>query len=382
MAFQASGWVEPDPLPVKATALIDGVIKQVHVLEGQKVVKDQPLADLIDDDQKLALRAAEQTLVMRRAELVEHRATIRSAHNALSSAMARAKAAEASLVEAKDRAQRLEKLPKGTVPEADVVLSQSRRDAARADVEEADADVKQAESDSAALESRTAVLESAAKSAEVQVSIAQLALDRTKILSPMDGRVLRLTAAPGQKKMLGMDDADSSTIAILYDPAHLQVRVDVPLADAAGLQTGQAARIRCSLLPDTVFAGMLTRITGEADVQRNTLQAKVRIENPGDALRPEMLCRVEFLHAAQTPGKTSVGSSLATWIPADALAENAVWVCDPDTKRVNRRTVSPTEETKDGYRRIADGLKPGEWVALSPTGLADGQRVNPQRKNP
>lgn len=382
MAFQASGWLEPDPHAVKATALVDGVVQQVHVLEGQKVSKGQPLADLIDDDQQLALQAAEQTLIMRRAEITEHRATIRSAHSALSSAIARAKAAEAALVEASDRAGRMESLRRGTVSEADVVLAQSRRDAARADVEEANAEVKQAESDTAALESRTDVLQSTVSSAEVDVSIAQLALDRTKILSPIDGRVLRLLATPGQKKMLAMDDPDSSTIAILYDPAHLQVRVDVPLADAAGLQVGQLARVRCSLLPDTVFSGLVTRITGEADVQRNTLQAKVRIENPSDQLRPEMLSRVEFLHAGNKSEGSASDTALATWIPADVLDENTVWICDPDSKRVSRRAVRRTGETQDGFRRIAEGLKPGEWVVRSPAGLSDGQRVNPKFNKP
>src|SRR5687768_4009427 len=50
MLFQASGWIEPDPLPVKATALIDGVVDQVHVLEGQSVKQGDPLATLIDAD--------------------------------------------------------------------------------------------------------------------------------------------------------------------------------------------------------------------------------------------------------------------------------------------------------------------------------------------
>src|SRR5690606_26056403 len=104
-------------------------------------------------------------------------------------------------------------------------------------------------------------------------------------------RVLRLHAMPGQKRMLGMDDENSSTIAILYDPAKLQVRVDVPLADAAGLKIGQKVRIHCGLLPDREFQGEVTRISGEADLQRNTLQAKVRIVDPVEELRPEMLCR-------------------------------------------------------------------------------------------
>lgn len=384
MAFQASGWVEPDPLPIKATALVDGVVNQVHVLEGQEVSRNQALADLIDDDQQLALRAAEQMLVMRKAQWAEQRAVIRSAHSALAAAMARKKAAEAALAEAVDRAHRLETLPEGTVAEADVVLMQSRRDAARADVDTADAEVKQSESDAATQESRSDVLESAVKSAEVEVSMARLALDRTMIVSPIDGRVLRLIAAPGQKKMLGMDDADSSTVAILYDPRHLQVRVDVPLADAAGLQIGQLARVRCSLMPDTVFSGVVTRITGEADLQRNTLQAKVRIDHPSDQLRPEMLCRVEFLHAARSPdgGATPAAGSLSTWIPSHALHGDGVWVCDPDTKRVHARKVVSSVESKDGYQRIESGLKPGEWVVLSPGELSNGQRVKPELNTP
>lgn len=384
MAFQASGWVEPDPHPIKATALIDGVVKQVHVLEGQQVSKDHLLAELIDDEQELALQAAEQALAMRRAELVEHQATVLSARSGLASAMARVKSAEALLVEVNDRAGRMEVMHKESVAEADVVLARSRRDAARADVEKADAEAKQAESDIAALESRTDVMKSAVRAAEVELSMARLAHDRTKIISPIDGRVLRLAASPGQKKMLGMDDVDSSTIAILYDPSRLQVRVDVPLSDAAGLRVGQLARVRCSLLPDAVFAGLVTRITGEADVQRNTLQAKVRIENPSDQLRPEMLCRVEFLHAAQSGanGEKQTTSELSTWIPPSAIDGNSVWICDSDSKRVSRREVVATGETKEGLRRMKNGLKPGEWVVLSPEGLSDGQRVNPKLSKP
>ena len=53
LLFQASGWIEPDPLPVKATALTDGIVDQVHVLEGQLVKKGDLLATLIEDDTKL-----------------------------------------------------------------------------------------------------------------------------------------------------------------------------------------------------------------------------------------------------------------------------------------------------------------------------------------
>ncbi len=177
---------------------------------------------------------------------------------------------------------------------------------------------------------------------------------------------------------------ESSTTAILYQPAKLQVRVDVPLADAAGLQIGQQGRIRCSLLPDKVFEGTVTRITGEADVQRNTLQAKVCISDPVEQLRPEMLCRVEFLAMPQTASSNSpvATSSIATWIPEAAAGDGQAWVCDPESKRVTRRKIKKATETREGFIRVSEGLRPGEWVVTSPANLNNGQRVNPTLQQP
>ena len=42
LLFQASGWIEPDPFPVRVTSLYSGVVKEVHVLEGQKIQQEVP----------------------------------------------------------------------------------------------------------------------------------------------------------------------------------------------------------------------------------------------------------------------------------------------------------------------------------------------------
>ena len=161
------------------------------------------------------------------------------------------------------------------------------------------------------------------------------------------------------------------------------MRVDVPLADAAALQVGQLARIKCNLLPDQTFTGVVTRIEGHADIARNTLQAKVRIDKPSDHLRPDMLCRVEFLegHHSQQEGATSRGA-LSTWAPESAINDDSVWVVDPQSKRLEQRSIKTTGESRDGYLKVAEGLKPGEWVVLSPQGLSEGQRVNPELTKP
>lgn len=379
--FQASGWLEPAPLPIKATALIDGVVEKVHVLPGDQVTKGQPLATLIADDARLAHAASEHKHQTLQAALKAHLSAIAAAGKKVGGLTAELAAAKARRAEAEDRATRIERMPKGTVTDADVTAAKLNLERENAQTDSAAAAVDQMRAEIDRLNAETEVKRGELNAAGVAVEQAALALRRTEITSPTDGRVLRLLAAPGQKKVFSSDDPDSATIAILYRPGELQVRVDVPLADAAGLQVGQSARIYCSLLPETVFRGKVTHISGEADLQRNTLQAKVSIANPVDQLRPEMLCRVEFLRALSgTPARTA--GSLAAWIPENALADGAVWVCDPESRRVEKRAITATNDTRDGYLRIAEGLRPGEWVVLSPRDLRDGQRVNPKLSKP
>ena len=92
-----------------------------------------------------------------------------------------------------------------------------------------------------------------------------------------------------------------------------------------------------------------------------------------------MLCRVEFLESLNGPttGANAPAGSLATWIPEAALSGGSVWVCNSESNRVSKRAVSSASENRDGFTRITDGLRPGEWVVLAPTNLRDGKRVTP-----
>jgi RND family efflux transporter MFP subunit len=379
MMFQASGWIEPDPFPVKATSLIDGVVDTVTVLEGQDVAKGEEIASLIDVDARLVLAMAEQKLRTLQSGKEAHLASIASARKRLEAARAQIDAALTLRDEAADRVARFATMKKDAVPESDVVSARLRLTRENSILLAFQASGAEQEAEILRLERETRVKEDEIAAAKIEVEQATLALSRTRITAPVGGRVLRLHAAPGQKKMLQSDDPDSATIATLYDPARLQVRVDVPLTDAAGLQTAQPVRMRCGLLPERVFHGEVTRITGEADLQRNTLQAKVRIIDPADELRPEMLCRVEFLaKTAASPNASTATTMLATWIPTSALSGGHVWLCDPGTKRIAKRAVQTSGETRDGFIRILSGVLPGEWVVLSPQALRDGQRVNPK----
>jgi multidrug efflux pump subunit AcrA (membrane-fusion protein) len=83
LLFQASGWIEAAPFPSKATALVDGVVESVAVLEGQDVLEGQLLATLIDADARLAHAIAEQAHQTLLAERAVHLAVISAAEKRL-----------------------------------------------------------------------------------------------------------------------------------------------------------------------------------------------------------------------------------------------------------------------------------------------------------
>jgi multidrug efflux pump subunit AcrA (membrane-fusion protein) len=66
---QAAGWVEADPYPVAVSALAEGIVKEVLVLEGQPIKAGQVVARLVADDAKLALARAQAELLAKQAEL-------------------------------------------------------------------------------------------------------------------------------------------------------------------------------------------------------------------------------------------------------------------------------------------------------------------------
>ena len=77
--FQAAGWVEPRPTPVLVTALTEGVIEQLLVVEDQEVKAGDSIARLIEADARLSLASAEADQRLRQAELVAMKAVLAAA---------------------------------------------------------------------------------------------------------------------------------------------------------------------------------------------------------------------------------------------------------------------------------------------------------------
>ena len=135
--------------------------------------------------------------------------------------------------------------------------------------------------------------------AQLSLDAARLALERTLIRAPIAGRVLTLDARPGMR-LAGMDPVSqhSGAVISLYDPKSLQIRVDVRLEDVSHVRLEQPVTIETAAL-STPLTGRVSWMTTRADIQKNTLQVKVAINDPPEVITPEMLAQVTFLSGAR-----------------------------------------------------------------------------------
>lgn len=428
---QAAGWVEPDPYPIFVSGLADGVVDQVLVLEGETVEKDQVVVRLVKDDARLALegaeaRVAELTARVRTAEAVAAAAQrdwdnpvertravsvgeagLARARSEVERLAAEIAAQEARVAELSDQLKRDElQLASGAVTEFDVIQLRLRVETARAVLEAlvagrpaaaAGVDAAQAEllaarenlslriPETLALEKAKADLDQTRALLREEVARrdeARLRLDRMDVRSPAAGIVMRRLADPGAKMMFGMDSVHSAHALHLYDPQKLQVRVDVPLADAARVGVGQKARIVVEVLPDRTFEGVVTRVVHQADIQKNTLQVKVAVADPVPDLKPEMLARVQFVGAATAPAGDAPRTAERVFAPEGLLAASGsgratAWIVDKGRGVAERREVSLGGARQDGWVEVVSGLLPGDvLIDDPPAGLAQGDSVH------
>ena len=420
--FKSAGWVEPRPTPIYVAALATGVVKDLKVVEDQKIKKGEPVAILIHDDAALMLKRAKADLQLAEAELKAAQVNfnkpvhLQASLGEAEAQLAKANTAIANLPFETDRAEARLKLAQqdlqgkknstGVVSGLEIDEAQSELKAASALVQELQSREQFLVAEQQALvlrrnalqeqlqlktEEERALLKAQALVALGQVSVeeAELNYQRMTVIAPRDGRVLNLLASNGTHVQGGPGMGgkhDGGAVITMYEPDQLQVRVDVRFEDLPQVQRGQPVQIESPAVSEPI-QGTVLFLSSLADIQKNTLEVKVAIKSPPEVIKPEMLVDVTFLAPKRPATTKSSSESVHLFVPKNLVLQEGdrsfVWVAD-QSGRVARKT--PVETGSRGSRNlieITSGLTDTSKIISTPTNnLSDGVRIRITDEDP
>jgi cobalt-zinc-cadmium efflux system membrane fusion protein len=151
---------------------------------------------------------------------------------------------------------------------------------------------------------------------------------------------------------------NSQNLFTIADLSTVYVLVNVYESDISKIQTGDPVKVTTLSYPDKVFAGEIDKIDNMLDPDNKIMHARIKINNPGNSLKPGMFANV--LIKAKSGEHLPEVSTKALVFDND---KNYVIVVDGKAK-VHIQAVQIAKTVED-RAYISNGLKPGDRVIAS-----------------
>ena len=203
------------------------------------------------------------------------------------------------------------------------------------------------------------------------VAAAEVNLNYTNIVSPVDGTVVSRNVDVGQTVAASFQTPTLFLIA--QDLTKMQVDSNVSESDIGYVKGGQKATFRVDAFPDRDFEGTVAQVRQAPITVQNvvTYDVVVSVENPELLLKPGMTANVNVVTASKgnvvrvpidalrfaPPGQPPADSAAVDGTPG---RQTRVWV-------LASRKVTPVT--------ITTGLSDGTWVEVAEGDLQEGDRV-------
>ena len=207
------------------------------------------------------------------------------------------------------------------------------------------------------------------KSLQAELQGARDALADTSLRAPFSGEIsARFTE--------NFEDIQArQQVLRIVDNSRIRFTVNIPEQMMA--QLGQVEEILCEFeaLPGQLLVAKIDEVQREADAVTRTFPITLVMSQPDEGrILPGMSGRAWVSRLRTDPDGTDEFDLPASAVRQHAGEESFVWVVDPATGAVARRTVEVGRVTPAGVR--VRGIAPGDIVATAGAAfLRDGQRV-------
>jgi HlyD family secretion protein len=283
-------------------AKISGYVARVHVDLGDRVEKDQPLAELWVPEMQQERRQKQAALAEARAQLAHAKAAVTAAEEMVVAADAKVTEARAWLARHEANAEfrridhaRYKRLEVSqTVPQEEVEEklnlwrgAEATRDAARAAVNTAGANLKMEHAGRTQAESNAGLAEARIEVAKANLAQIDVMLDYAVVRAPFAGVITHRALHTGAF----IPPPSSSRLVPLLTVARvdrLRIVTDVPETESTAIRIGQRAELVVDAGRRRKYAGTIARSADSLDPATRTLRVEIELDAPAAELRPGM----------------------------------------------------------------------------------------------
>ena len=367
--FTAGGWIEASTpaYPIVVTCRISERLTELLVHQGQMVEPNEVIARLYDRDVQSRLAVARARHEAAKRTLDKLRAGFR--REDVLAAEAKAAETEERVRIAKANHERSKGLKPGAISKEE--LDKEYSAVRKSEAEHAAAVAQLTKQKAGYRREDIAAAEASVNEAASVVDLAELELSYCTISASDVGRPLRVL------KVLHhvgewIDAKKEPALAWLYDPKDMQVRVDVTQSNIRAVEVGAEAVVATEADRARKYQGRVLRAEPLAELAKNTVTVRVKIDDPDALLFPEMVAHVTFL-----AGQASMEKPKGLVVPKEAVVaqgeDRYVFLCQGGRARQQKIVVS---DEIGGQLLVEQGLQSGQRVIVTQTDrLRDGQQI-------
>lgn len=206
---------------------------------------------------------------------------------------------------------------------------------------------------------------------EAGLSKAQVDLEKTTIVSPMNGVVISREVDVGQTVAASLNAPTLFTLA--QDLREMRIEAQISEADVGGVEEGQAVSFTVDAFPARTFTGQVSQVRYAPVTNQGVVNymAIVDVDNHDLKLRPGMTANAEVITAQRTDVVRLPNAALR-FRPPEGVA-----VTPEADKPAQTQVVYGLAEQPDGLRRIPVevGISDGMWSEIIGDSPAEGEMI-------
>ncbi|MGZ3354669.1 MAG: efflux RND transporter periplasmic adaptor subunit, partial [Isosphaeraceae bacterium] len=288
-------------------AKVSGYLRDLNVDRGDRVKRDQILAQIYVPELDVAVLQAESSLQHSRALATQAEARVKAALAGVQAAEAKQKQAVSVLEEAvatreyrKKALDRITELARRNAAEQRLVdeyedqymASLASEHSAQSGIQTAEAQIAQAKADVGLAEADLATAKTEITVSEANLQRAKVMVSYTRIESPFDGVVtFRGDGIHKGAFIRSAADGNSEPLLAVATTHRMRTVVLVPDPDVPFCNVGDPASVKIDALGGRIFKGKVSRRADSEDLKDRTMRVEIDLPNDQGLLRDGMYGR-------------------------------------------------------------------------------------------